>query len=442
MIRYSSPNTVLKQEDKTMKKMPFYKQTLSVLVIMALSGSLYACTSVIEATGDNMTDPTTSTDIKSDTSSENIVIGSEKETEPSYDTNDAVQIELTGDSASCSSSSVKIAGSTVTIGSAGTYVISGTLTDGQIVVDAGKEDEIQIILAGCDITSSDSAAIYVAGADNVFVTLEEGTLNSLANGGTFSTNADDKINGVIFSKDDLTLSGEGNLTIISPDANGIVCKDDLVISGGTYQIDCAKNAVKANDSITVSDGNITVTGCNDGLHAENDDDDTLGYIVIQGGNLDITAVDDGIHGTSLVTIDDGNINVTAAEGIEGTCITINGGTINISASDDGINAAQKSDSYTPYVEINGGEITIVMGQGDTDGIDSNGNLIITGGTIDITGQSPFDYDLTCEYSGGTLIVNGTQTNEITNQFGGGGPGMGGRPGMDGDSGFGGPGMGW
>lgn len=424
-----------------MKKIPFYKQTLGVLVIMALSGSLYACTSFID-TGDitDSTSGTTDTQVIEETSSADKIPVSYTETDPSYNEGDTVKIELTGNSASCSSSSVSISDSTVTISSGGTYIISGTLSDGQILVNAGKDDEVQLILNGCDITSSDSAAIYAAGAGKVFVTLEKDSKNTLANGGTFNTNSEEKINGVIFCKDDLTLNGEGSLEITSPDANGIVCKDNLVIAGGTYQIDCAKNAIKANDSITVLGGDITITGCNDGLHSENDNDDTLGTILIQGGTFDITAVDDAIHGTSLVTIDDGSIKINAAEGIEGTCITINGGTIDISASDDGINAAQKSDSYTPCVEINGGMITIVMGQGDTDGIDSNGNLIITGGTIDVTGQSPFDYDLSCEYSGGTLIVNGTQIDTITNQFaggpGGGGPGMG-RPGMDG-----GPGMGW
>ena len=111
---------------------------------------------------------------------------------------------------------------------------------------------------------------------------------------------------------------------------------------------------------------------------------------------------------------------------------INGGTINISASDDGINGARKSTAYTVTVEINGGELTIVMGQGDTDGIDSNGNLYINGGTVNVTGQSAFDYDGNCEHNGGTIIVNGSETDTITNQFAG---GMGGGPGGMGGPGF-------
>ncbi|MBQ7499998.1 MAG: hypothetical protein IJT91_03795, partial [Clostridia bacterium] len=82
----------------------------------------------------------------------------------------------------------------------------------------------------------------------------------------------------------------------------------------------------------------------------------------------------------------------------------------------------KSDAYTPAVEINGGDITIVMGAGDTDAIDSNGNIIITGGTIDVTGQSAFDYDGQAQFTGGTLIVNGQQVDSIPNQMMGGGMG--------------------
>ena len=121
-------------------------------------------------------------------------------------------------------------------------------------------------------------------------------------------------------------------------------------------------------------------------------------------------------------MNDGKFNITAREDLEGTYVKINGGTVTISASDDGINAANKSSEYSVIVEINGGTINITMGQGDTDGIDANGNLYINGGTITISSQSPFDYDGEAKYTGGKMIINGSETTEITNQFGGMGPG--------------------
>ena len=167
----------------------------------------------------------------------------------------------------------------------------------------------------------------------------------------------------------------------------------------------------------------------DGLHAENSDDETLGNILIAGGSFEIQAADDAVHANTLLRIDSGSFDITAAEGLEATYIQINGGSIRISASDDGINAARKSSAYTPTVEITGGEIEVSMGAGDTDGVDSNGDLIIRGGTVSVTGNSAFDYDGTASYTGGTVIVNGQQVDSIPNQMMGGRGGMmGGNPG--------------
>ena len=183
------------------------------------------------------------------------------------------------------------------------------------------------------------------------------------------------------------------LNIRSTD-NGVTSKDDLKVTGGTLNITCSADALEANDSIAIAGGSITISTNKDGLHAENDEDNAVGYIYICGGSLDINAGSDGIQGTTIVQIDNGNINISASEGIEGT-----------------------------YVQINGGDITVNMGQGDTDGVDSNGNLFINGGTIRVNAQSPFDYDGTANKTGGTIIVNGTQTDTITNQMMGGMGGM-------------------
>ena len=345
-----------------------------------------------------------------------------------YDTAEAVFISLNGTSASASSDSVQISGSTVTITAAGTYILSGTLESGSIIVNATKDDKIQLVLDGVTIHSETFAAIYVVQADKVFVTLAEGSVNTLSNGGSFVQIDDNDVDAVIFAKDDVTLNGSGKLVITSPAGHGIVGKDEVTITGGVYEISSAKCAIRGKDSIAISDGSFTIKAGTDGLHAENNDDDTLGNIYIAGGSFTITAGDDAIHANTLLQIDGGSLTISSAEGLEATYIQINGGDISISASDDGVNAAKKSSAYTPTFEMNDGTLTVVMGQGDTDGIDSNGNIIVNGGTINVTGQSSFDCDGTAQYNGGTIIVNGQQVTTIPNQFGG---GMGGNGGMGG-----------
>ena len=306
-------------------------------------------------------------------------------------------------------------GQTISITAAGVYVISGTASNAQITVGAGDEDKVQLVLDGVSITNDSTPAVYVKNADKVFVTTTKGSSNTLSVSGAFTADGETNTDGVIFSKDDLVLNGLGTLNISSSD-NAVVSKDGLKVTGGTYEISCSGTAFEANDSIAVADGTFNISNCNDGLHAENDEDDSVGYVYICGGSFDIIAADDGIHATTIFQMDDGDITISAAEAIEGTWVQVNGGTVDIEASDDGINASSKSSAYSICAEFNGGEITINMGAGDTDAIDSNGDLIINGGTITINAQSPFDYDGTAQKNGGTIIVNGSETDSISNQM--------------------------
>ncbi len=343
-------------------------------------------------------------------------------------------------------------GQDIEITEEGVYVLSGTASNVTVTVDASDDAKVQIVLDGVNITNESEPAIYVKNADKVFVTTTDSE-NSLTVTGEFTADGDTNTDAVIFSKDDLVLNGVGTLNIDST-GNGVTSKDDLKITGGTINITSAEDALEANDSIAACDGNITINTQKDGFHAENDEDDTVGYIYIAGGSYNITAVDDGIQGTTIVQIDGGTLDISAAEGIEGTYVQINDGNINIESNDDGINGSQKSNSISVAVEINGGEININMAQGDTDGIDSNGALTITGGAVNISGQSPFDVDGTITFSGGTVTENGQEVSEITNQmmgggmmggFGGPGGQMGGMPEGDqnqgGQQGSGGPGQG-
>ena len=332
-------------------------------------------------------------------------------------------------------------GEDLEITAAGVYVLSGSARNATVVVDAGDDDKVQLVLDGLTVANDSEPCIRVENADKVFVTTAEGE-SGLSVTGTFSGNGGDA---VIFSRDDLVLNGTGTLTIESTD-NGVTSKDDLKVTGGTLVIRCASDGLEANDAIAVADGEITIAAEKDGLNAGNDEDDAAGQVYLGGGTLTITAGSDGVHGDATVQVDDGTLTITAPEGLEGTFVQINGGVVGIAASDDGINATNQSSAVTTAVEINGGEITVSMGAGDTDGIDSNGDVSINGGTVDITGQSPFDYDGTAEHTGGVIVVNGVETDTIANQMMGGrgmtGGGQGGFPGgmpQDGSNGMRGPG---
>lgn len=346
-----------------------------IATALALSVMMAGCTALAE----NETQQTTSGNAVSSSVEELSV--TDKDLVTDYEESEADEIRLTDSTG------------TVKITEAGSYIITGSTSDGMIIVEASEEDDVQLILRDVSITSATSAAIYVISADEVYITLEGE--NYLTNGGSFEAIDENDIDAVIYAKDDLTINGSGSLTISSPAGHGIVCKDDMVIASGTFDITASEDGINTNESLAIVDCDMTVN-----------------------------AGDDAVHTDGMLQIDGGSFDITAAEGLEGTYIVINGGKINISASDDGINAAQKSDAYTPTVEINGGEITIVMGQGDTDGIDSNGNIVINGGTVDITGQFAFDYDGTATLNGGTLIINGEETDTIPNQLmGGEGGGM-------------------
>lgn len=291
----------------------------------------------------------------------------------------------------------------------GIYLLSGDYTNTTIIVEVSDNEKVQLVLDGVNITNDDNACIYVENADKLFVTTISNSSLTVTN---MFESSNDKIDAVIYSKDDLTLNGIATLTVNSSET-AIKCNDDLTITSAEYIINAQKKGIDANNSIAIANGIFTINAKTDGLHAENNDDDSLGYIYIADGTFNINASDDGIHATSVLQIDSGDFTLKAYEAIESTYIQINGGQFNISAYDDGINAARKSSSYSPVIEINSGTIKLVIASGDHDAIDSNGDLIITGGIIDITSNSAFDYDGKCYYSSGTIIVNGQKVDSIT-----------------------------
>lgn len=364
----------------------------------------------------------------------------ERDLSGDYDESEAETITLNGRSAETSAAGgVSINGSSVTITEEGVYIISGTLTDGQIIVDSTEEAKVQIVLNGASITCSDSAALYVKSADKVFVTTAAGTDNTLANGGSFTADGTANIDGAVFAKDDITFNGSGSLTIDSPAGHGIVGKDDVKIAGGTVTIDAAEHGIRANDSVRIAEASVTVTVQNkDGIHVSDDADEEEemepdSFFYMADGGLTISAGDDGIHADAEALIEGGSIDVTKSyEGIEALSIKVSGGDIKVAATDDGFNAAggnSSSDSQTfgdgdwgggypgdffteggtdGSIEISGGNIYITAGG---DGVDSNGSVIISGGYTVVCGPSwgdtsVLDHNSTAAITGGTFIGTG------------------------------------
>ena len=316
-------------------------------------------------------------------------------------------------------------GDSVTITEAGVYVLSGTASNCSVIVEADSKDKVQLVLNGVSITNTDSPAIYVKSADKVFLTTTD-TRNTLTVTGSFTADGETNTDAVIFSKDDLTLNGTGTLEIVSPSGNGVSSKDSLKITGGTYLMQTGNHAFEANDLIAVSGGSFTIEAEKDGFHCEKDAE---GNIYIADGSFSITSGSDGVQATAYLQIDGGTFEISAAEGLESSYIQINGGEISINASDDGINAPAGGNTAEVAVEVNGGVLTIVVAQGDTDGIDANGSIYVNGGRIDITAPFvSFDYDRDAEFNGGTIIINGEEVSEIPEEMMG---GFGGRGGFGG-----------
>jgi hypothetical protein len=369
-----------------------------------------------------------------------------------------------------------IEGDTITSG--GSYTITGSHEN--IIIDA--EGNVELILNNANISNNDGPAIYVKNAKTVSIVLI-GT-------NTITSNTTEELDGSIYSKSDLIISGSGTLKITS-NIDGIVSKDSLIINSGTYIINSEDDAIRGKDFVAIVDGVFTIDAGGDAIKSTNDEDSTLGYIAIDsgtfniicvndgidsttevnikggsfnitttskeddsskcikgdtkviiknakitidstddgihsngdiliaGGNIIIDSGDDAVHADGMLNITGGSIDVTAHEGLEATYVKIDGGTITINATDDGINAGNKSSDYSVKIEITGGDISINMGSGDTDAVDSNGDLVLTGGTINITARSPFDYDGTLTFTNTKVIVNGEETKTITNQMMGG-----------------------
>lgn len=295
------------------------KKLLALFCATALSMTAVAgCTGAKSSTGNVVSSETETNAEETSAQSEAGSFSSadmftERDLAGTYEESGAVYVTLSGDGITGETDGVAINGQTVTITAEGTYIFSGTLSEGQIVVDADKA-KVQIVFDNVDITCASSAAVYVKNAEKVFVTLAEGSQNTLRNTDEYVAIDDNNIDAVIFAKSDLTLNGTGSLTIVSAEGHGIVSKDDLKITGGTYDITAAGHALSGKDSVRIADGTFILTAEKDGIHAENADDEEKGYVYIADGDFTITSDGDGMDASSIVQIEDGTFDITAGGG--------------------------------------------------------------------------------------------------------------------------------
>ena len=296
------------------------KKIVSVLLILTLMLSLLVgCGEDVNSntlTESQEGTSSTVTPVEGDFSKTDADMFTERDNKTDYDESQAVTIKLDGGAATSSSNSVKISGSKITITEEATYVISGELTDGMLVVDAPDTAKLQIVLSGANITSKTSAALYILEADKVFLTLADGTTNTLANGGSFTAIDDNNIDGALFSKQDLTLNGKGSLTVTSPAGHGVVCKDDLVITGGTYTVNSSAHGLDANDSVRIANATLNIDAGKDVIHCENTDDTSKGFIYISSGSINGEAEGDGIATSAYLQIKGGNFDLLVGGGAE------------------------------------------------------------------------------------------------------------------------------
>ena len=415
------------------------KRTIIIMLVMLIILSLLSgCNSTVPP-GDGSSDPSSSSgsEIEWTDGSEKVPaetgtpvevdfavsakdMFTDRDYEIGYSESDCIRIELKGNTAAASDKSVKIDGSTVTITKDASYIISGKLDDGMIIVDAPDTAKLQIVLNGADITSKTSAPLYILEADKVFLTTAPNSVNTLSSGESFIAIDKNDIDAAIFSKQDLTVNGSGTLTVNSPAGHGIVSKDDLVITSGTYTINAASHGLDANDSIRIVNASITVTAGKDGIHAENNDDASKGFVYVASGTLKIEAEGDGISSGAYMQIENGSIDILAGGGHENGTKASSGGWGDFMGGKGGFGGGRPrqssqttttDESSTSMKGLKSGSDmlisngTFVIDAAD-DALHSNASLVVNGGTFTIaTGDDALHAEEKLDVTAGTIEIS-------------------------------------
>lgn len=329
-----------------------------------------------------------------------------------WDSSTEITIDLSNPAAT---DSVTVDNGVITITAAGNYRLTGTLADGQVVVAAGEEDVVRLILDNASITNKDGAAIDAESANETIIYTESGTTNTIADGSTYAATGTEDPDAALYARTDLTLAGEGTLKISGNYGDGIASGDGLTIAGGTIEVTATDDGIKGKDYVDILGGTIDVTATSDGIKATNDTDAERGWVRLLEGTINIKAGDDGFKSERELEIAGGSLTIEeSVEAIEGQYLTISGGTTNATSSDDGLNATIPSTTTTTSgggmnqvvdasITITGGELTLNV---EGDGIDSNGTAEISGGTIIVNGPSTGGNGAT-DATGGLTVTGGT-----------------------------------
>ena len=359
----------------------------------------------------------------------------DRDMDSSYDINTAATVEFRDDGVQIQGDGVQAEGTTVTISREGAYVLRGNCSDGRIIINAGENDKIQLVLDGLRLGCSNFAPLYIRQADKVFLTLAEGSDNSLQDGETYeaageaqAAEEDANVDGTIFSRADLTINGLGDLTVTGLYKHGIVSKDDLIVTGGQMTVKAAGGGMYGKDCVKIAGGTIYVESGKDAIQSDNNEKEDRGYVYIAGGSLDLNAGGDGIQAETVLQVDGGELRVQTGGGSEGVAniqlqskdsasdsakglkaggwLIIKGGTIDIDSADDALHSNGDVSVWDGALRLSTGD----------DGIHADGAATVSGGEIQILSSYEGIEGSTVEISGGDIWL--TASDDGINAAGG------------------------
>ena len=346
---------------------------------------------------------------------------------------------------------VSVENGTITITSGGTYRLSGEYS-GQVKIEAGKSDTVRLVLDNAKITNSTGAAINVVSAAEAIIYTAAGTTNTVADEANYTATGDDDPDAAIYSTANLTLTGEGSLSVKGAYEEGIHTTGGLVIASGTLEVNAANTGIKGKDYVDITGGIVNVTAAQDGIKSTNTDDESLGFTRLSAGSVTVSAGDDGLKAPHTLEISGGTLNIEKSnEGIEAQYINILDGDVTVNSTDDGINASLKDSSSDTSSDTTSGTAAAGqqtqqnqngqvqqapagggaapggsqgstgqnqnMPQPPTDGTMPGGGggtfevvdaaINISGGTVTVNAEGDgIDSNGTATFSGGTVTVNG------------------------------------